>query len=289
MVSYEDRKNMTFEQAEGAHPLPEPLALGELSDEFRARLWVLLYRQIFANDSSPDLGGPWRPILLDYQVYHQLIPVDEAATDKRRITNMLKPAILYGDYTETLGLVQYILRHKRSRPDIFDPLKRLVNNSNIPYGVVEEGTPTIVPRVTEEEGHAVQAAIGNTARYKLYGAHQHLIQSAEELNSENYAGSVRESVHAIESVAKQISADANAELGPALSKLAEHTKIHGALKNGFKNIYGYTSNENGIRHALLDQDVQVDQHDAVFMIGACASFVTYLINKADDSGLLEQG
>ena len=49
--------------------------------------------------------------------------------------------------------------------------------------------------------------------------------------------------------------------------------------------YGYTSNEQGIRHALTHQaaaDVGLDE--AMFMFGACASFVAYLANKHRQAG-----
>ena len=64
-------------------------------------------------------------------------------------------------------------------------------------------------------------------------------------------------------------------------------RIHGALKSGFLSLYGYTSDEKGIRHALLEKDApSADETDALFMMGACASFVSYLINKARAADLL---
>ena len=55
-----------------------------------------------------------------------------------------------------------------------------------------------------------------------------------------------------------------------------------------ENLYGYTSDEDGIRHALLGEQEKVDIDDAVFMFGACASFTAYLVNKARTAGLLKQ-
>ena len=55
---------------------------------------------------------------------------------------------------------------------------------------------------------------------------------------------------------------------------------HPALNEGFEKLYGYTSNEQGVRHALLDQgQSNVGQDEAVFMLGACASFASYLWRK----------
>lgn len=79
-----------------------------------------------------------------------------------------------------------------------------------------------------------------------------------------------------------------AEGAAPLAKLETKAVIHGAMKSGFKSLYGFTSDESGIRHPLLDKGTaDVDESDALFMIGACAAFVSYLINKARTGGLLE--
>jgi hypothetical protein len=77
------------------------------------------------------------------------------------------------------------------------------------------------------------------------------------------------------------------DFAKALARLDAKVQIHGALKAGFGNLYGFTSNEQGIRHPLLEVPAaKVDETDALFMIGACAAFVSYLINKARSADLL---
>jgi hypothetical protein len=57
--------------------------------------------------------------------------------------------------------------------------------------------------------------------------------------------------------------------------------LHGGLKKAFCVLYGYASDEEGVRHALvLEKEAQVDEADALFMLGACASFVSYLIARS---------
>jgi hypothetical protein len=52
------------------------------------------------------------------------------------------------------------------------------------------------------------------------------------------------------------------------------------MKGAFQKLYGYTSDENGIRHAsVFDPKAKVDETDALFMLGACASFVSYLLAR----------
>jgi hypothetical protein len=113
----------------------------------------------------------------------------------------------------------------------------------------------------------------------LTGAREHLRNAATELTQGHFADSVRESIHAVESVARCL--EPTGDLSGALARLESSAKIHAAMKKGFSALYGYTSDSQGIRHALLDKNApEVDEHDALFMIGACAAFVSYLLGKA---------
>ena len=143
------------------------------------------------------------------------------------------------------------------------------------------GLPTIVPRSSEESGAATQQAIETIEQKGPAGAKTHLHDAVEAINEQRYADAVRESIHAVESVARTIDPEAGKTLGPALKSLEKEGVLnHRALKEGFSKLYGYTSDENGIRHALLEEGAaDVDLDDAVFMFSACASFAAYLVNR----------
>ncbi len=95
---------------------------------------------------------------------------------------------------------------------------------------------------------------------------------------------MRESIHTAEATARVL--EPRAALSNALGRLENSAKIHKALKHRFGNLYGYTSDEGGIRHPLLDDGTaNADETDAPFMIEACTAFVSYLINKARAAGL----
>jgi hypothetical protein len=125
------------------------------------------------------------------------------------------------------------------------------------------------------------------AASEFHGARAHLRDAGTALTVGDYTSSVRESIHAVESVARSLWP--SDKLSTALASLEKSAAIHGGLKNGFLSIYGYTSDEQGIRHPLIDgPSANVDETDALFMIGACASFVSYLIGKARSAGLLKK-
>ena len=54
-------------------------------------------------------------------------------------------------------------------------------------------------------------------------------------------------------------------------------KIPNGLKTAFSVLYGYTSNENGIRHALTENNTNATINEARFMLVTCSAFVNYLI------------
>ncbi len=96
----------------------------------------------------------------------------------------------------------------------------------------------------------------------------------------DYRNSIKESISSIESAFTAINGERSQNLPTAL-KLAEKAglSLHPALMNGISNIYGWTSNEAGIRHSLIDGDAKVDEADAKFMLVLCSTFLNYLAVK----------
>ena len=159
-------------------------------------------------------------------------------------------------------------------------MRNVFSKCGLAYTIDEGEPPTIVPAVTPEEGNAVVEALQTLRKARLGGAASHLRDASECINARDWSGSVRESIHAVESVARQLDPDASKTLGPALASIEMRGTLHPALKDAFKKLYGYTSDEQGIRHATLDPaDSNVGMNEAVFMLSACASFASYLWRK----------
>lgn len=140
----------------------------------------------------------------------------------------------------------------------------------------------ITPITNDIEVCEIESALDSSVKAKLDSA-EHLSRSLELLSDKtnpDYRNSIKESISAVESVASQLSGNKKAKLKDALDKLDKELDVplHGALKAGFLQIYGYTSDSNGIRHGLMDK-VSLGFEDAKFMLVACSAFVNYLIEK----------
>lgn len=144
------------------------------------------------------------------------------------------------------------------------------------------------PITSPDEIKSVSSAIEAANANELFGTKKHLeaaIVLISQKPTSDYRNSIKESISAIESLAKQLTGEAGGGLEKALSKLDSAVKFHGAFKAGLLSLYGYTSDEDGIRHAILEEkDIGFDE--AKFMLVTCSALINFIISKANKNGLL---
>jgi hypothetical protein len=282
----EARKRITFEQAEGAEALPAQLKPKEISPRLRALLWEAIYLSLERSHISVHRGSeflePWANIFYVLHVDREHGMVDEFQNDFHRLAQKTKTTIATGNYVQVFGWIQYVLRHG-APGDFAERIQDALTGARAAYRVVDGDT--IAPFGSEAEAQTIERAFADLATTEFHGARRHLRNAAEALTAGKSADSIRESIHAVESVVRVL--EPKGDFSKALENLDAKAKIHTALRRGFTSIYGFTSDEKGIRHPLLDDPAsKADETDALFMIGACAAFVSYLINKARVAGLL---
>lgn len=147
----------------------------------------------------------------------------------------------------------------------------------------------ITPIVSDVEIQEIEQATEACSAHKLEGAKSHLDDALNKLSDRqnpDYRNSIKESISAVESVCVIISGDPKATLRQALKKIKDLVGLHPALEKGMFSIYGYTSDADGIRHAMIEES-DCDLADAKYMLVSCSAFINYLIIKAEKAGLLK--
>jgi hypothetical protein len=289
--SLSDRKNMSFRQAEGMD-VPVALKWGELDKDLRLEIWNVLHgwlemhrisrADILHSDVAKNMAQVLRKSLK--------IPVDEALGRTRSLSSthkVVKEIILAADYSVALELVQTMAREFADGGPLLEALDDAFSANGSPYAIVGP-PPTVIPRGIPIEGRSASDEISTISNSSLRGALAHLMSAASALNRGDPRDSIRESIHAVESAARQVTGQDKAMLPDALKLLEKENGLHPALKEGFIRLYGYTSDEKGIRHALLESDNKdggVDE--ALFMFSACAAFVSFLARKFPERDVAE--
>jgi len=134
----------------------------------------------------------------------------------------------------------------------------------------------IAPITSSEEISEIEMALGNKNEH----VQTHLRRALElfsDRKQPDYRNSVKESISAVESLVQKMLGQ-KGTLGKLVKKLEAEISLHPALGKAFESLYGYTSDENGIRHAILES-TKVDSEDARFFLVVCSSFVNFVIAK----------
>lgn len=271
-----DRSEISFEQAEGVEALPSQMALKTTTPRLRARLWDVIYSSVVAemdaSYNSSTLGKSWATVLRRFAIERLAMLSDEVGKSYKQFATLIRPAFTTDDYVRTLGVTEWMVRNAPFSA-VRKGIAAVLEEERCAYRVIDL---SIVPVASEEEGRTLLGAHSLLDRTGLNGAKSHLNKAGSLLTAGQYADSIRESIHAVESVARSLTGEQSLSL--ALKSLAKNHPLHPALEKGFNSIYGYTSDANGIRHPMVgNEGVQAGEEEAIFMLGACASFVTYLI------------
>jgi len=127
----------------------------------------------------------------------------------------------------------------------------------------------------------VEQALGGGDRFASVAVH---VKRALELYSQkpqpDYRNSIKESISAVESAAKIITNLPSATLGDAIKEIDKRHSLHLAFKEGISKLYGYTSDQGGIRHSLTEAG-NIDESDVRFMLVSCSAFANYLVSRYD--------
>ncbi len=272
---------MRFSDRLGITTAASVLQTEGISDPLRNAVWNVLYShflgktqflQIYWEDGWQDpkvkaFGAAWWEHFLRLTV--DTVPHYDLIAPKLRSAYFASP------WYEAYNLAEFILQYHGSPQAAIADLNKVLSKEMAGYRYIGG---QFVPVTAAEEVESVDESL-NAMPYA--GARSH-IQAAVALlaNKQNpdYRNSIKESISAIESIAREITGNPKATLGAALNSLEKKGAMHPALKQALSSLYGYTSDEGGIRHAMLEVS-SLDAADAKFMLVVCSAFANYMKEK----------
>ena len=266
--------------------MPEPMRLEEISDALRREIWNetrrLLESFVIPDHYYSEIYFSTKGVEFVERVIGKLLKISEDEVDTKYpyVINLFKKTIRNYNFNEVLDLAE-IISNEKPEHEYARKIAHAFEAHAAAYWLDLSRRPyRFFPRSTKMQGEATRSAIATIRNERMKGAETHLLQAANHINARQFADSITDSILAVESVARTIAPKAK-RLGPALDSLQKSGLLkHPALKEAFSKLYGYTSDEQGIRHALLDKgSPDVDLDEAMFMFGACASFAAYLVDK----------
>ena len=292
------KMTLSFSQRLGYTQAPRQLKLNELPDDCRHAIRDLIFRHVRYLPQSlsqwrraslwgrASVGADWYTVFEHLHTKHFRLPLDEFPRVASELLLQCKQILLRSPFYAVFDLVEGILQHESCPEPFRKEMADLFSHSMLAYRILDDGVPTIVPAASAQEAESLERELKTLQKANLGGAASHLKKAGARIRASDWAGSVRESIHAVESVARQLDPGNSRTLGPALRALKQRGNLHRALESAFSKLYGYTSDKEGIRHALLKKgEAEVDQEEALFMLSACAAFCGYLWRKHRAGGV----
>lgn len=263
-----------FSQRQG---ISEDIALktDEMTDEVRNRLWnkVKIYIDNFSNSNMS------RNDLIKY-LWDRFFKED---IDSLRHSNgysssayyfidQIKTNFFQLEWYGVYDFLEFLLSVENYRKAVFvGMINKIFSDECVPYKIIDD---CVTPLISGEEAEEVKIAIDS--KYAEVSVH---IKKALTFYSKrpvaDYKNSIKESISSVEALAKIVMNKPSATLG----SLSQSLDIHPALKKALKELYGWTSDEGGIRHSENGTEFNAGESEARFMLVECSALANYIISK----------
>jgi len=276
-----------FSQRVGLRPAQKALQTESVDHELRNGLWSI-YHEFVLKEFRPESyhwpargnelkGSNLEHLFFAYWFEVFEAPTDTIPTDIDSAVDVVRKWFFAGNYGDVYDFLEATIGNFTTIADLQGLWNTMLARHNSAFRLVD-GVATRI--ASPEEIAAIETALD----VKLKGVRTHLKAALDMLSdrkSPDYRNSIKEAISAVESLAQSLTGNAKATLGEALKMLAPAVGMHPAFKDALAKLYGFTSDADGIRHAILDEPV-VSHTDALFMLVACSAFVNYVVGKAAD-------
>lgn len=282
---------LSFSQRMGLTPKEFPLQVDSLDDATRMDIWNAFYMAFASHLMNCLLVSSLDIKLRSFceTVWSDFFRLDiSQLRESKRFLREVRSFITSKDrkWNEVFDLCEFIIQIPINQSKSFcDKLDMVLQRNNVAYRVI--GTE-ISPITDEQEIQAIKIAM--ELPDQLAGARTHIstaLQLLSDREKPDYRNSIKESISAVEAVCKVLANNEHATLPDAIKSLKKNGfTLHGGLEQGLLKIYGYTSDQGGIRHAMIEEGTVATQEDALFMLVSCSAFCHYLQQKGAQAGLL---
>lgn len=260
---------MFFSERYGYKKIDESLNYQNISPELKNRIWNLFY-DIYSN--------------IEYKISLNFLEFVWEKFFKLRIDELN----IASSYSALMDIKKKFFN--LNWYEVYDFVEFVYNETDVKKmweiginKILEEETPYrlikgyIAALTNKEEINEIEKALEEND--KLTQARRHIEKALilfSDRTNPDYENSIKEAISAIETLSKKILKDEKGTLGELIKKVDLHT----ALKDGINKIYGWTSDEGGLRHGNKPEQKNKDlENESRFMLIFCSALFNYLVSK----------
>lgn len=278
---------MKFSERYGYTPVREAIQIESMDDSLRNSLWSLLTILCWNNVSpSPGISNPprlkYNPAMKDLcqSLWFNLFkkPLDQLDDIWKPVYQQLREHFFACEWYEVYDFIEFIgnnYRDKGFQEKFKERCNDILEKEMSAYRFVGNKITKITDSHEIEEIEQAATTSADPVQTHI----QRALASLSDRKTPDYRNSIKESISAVESMACEMLGE-KGTLGKLLKKLGNEINLHPALQEAFSKLYGYTSDEGGIRHALTEVE-KTDFSDAKFMLVTCSAFINFVKEKIE--------
>ena len=277
---------LSFSQRKGFEPVKSVLQVDSMDSDLRNGLWnaltVVYWDKITDRNIYEELHLLTKKIWFSYF----RIPLDTMGPYMNRDIETMRYYFFKCTWNEVYDFIEFVANNypNEETSGLFMDLCNAILKQELSAYRFVGGT--IIQLTSEQEIAEIEEALEAKSPEPVTIHLKRALDLFADRKSPDYRNSIKESISAVEAICCSITGNSKATLGQALKAIERGGKVdlHPALKSAFSSLYGYTSDAEGIRHALLDEP-NLDFEDAKFMLVSCSGFINYLREKSSKAGI----
>lgn len=265
---------MKFSQRHGYTEVRTVAQIEEIDEPLRTALWNITYLLVFNNSETLDRGVQMS-VRKALWVQHFGRPLD-AFEYYGSAEPLVRETFFKGEWHAVYDAVEFLATRKWTLADVYaSQVNDFLEAHNAGYRIL---SGEVVPISSTTELEEIATAITSTGPGS--GAAMHLNKAMGFLadrENPDYANSVKESISAVESVAREMT-DAMT-LGAALNALARsEVDLHPAQIEAWRAMYKVANDTPGVRHGGSGEPA-IDLALARYFLIASSAFVNLLLAR----------
>lgn len=190
--------------------------------------------------------------------------------------DQIKSKFFQLEWNGVYDFLEFLLSVKNYKKNAFiNELNQIFLDERMSYKIID---CYVTPLISDEEAEEVKIAIDS--KYSEVSGHtKKALEFYKKRPDADYKNSIKESISSLEALSRIVLNKPNATLGA----LSQSLDIHPAFRKAIKELYGWTSDEGGIRHSENGKgDLKTGEAEARFMLIECSALVNYITSKYDN-------
>lgn len=277
---------MRFSERMGFTEREVPFQRENMNDDLRTSLWNVTKASLIDGISSDRWHVDDNPYIKDFAtcLYAELLkfPIDDIPETVRDFEKIIRAIFERSECYVVYDVIESVVDWCNSKRNIdfsgiVDEYNRILERENSAFRFVNN---QLMEVTSTEEIQEIENVFSQDD--KFLHVKEHLNQAMSLLakrDDPDFRNSIKESISAVESLVKLL-VGSKGTLGQLLKHMERDGVISPALQKAYSSLYGYTSDANGIRHALMDEH-NLAYADARYMLVICSAFVNYVIETVD--------